>query len=113
MTMLTQPLTRLVVDINPLVVGNNILVAAKAGQLIRIYRFFITVDGAVKVKWCSNPGTATPMSGNFIFTANGSSALFPPAPGQAAWFETQLGHSLNLVSDTAVNMGGLLDYVQL
>ena len=114
MTMLTQPLTRLVLEAAPLVNGDNVLVAAKAGQVIRVYRFFATAGGAVNLKWWSNPAaTNHPLTGTFILTAAGSSILFPPAAGQAPWLETLAGESLNLGANAAVNMGGFIDYIQL
>jgi hypothetical protein len=113
MTTLTQPLARLALEIQPLVNGDNILVAAVPGQVIRVYRFLASVGGAVNLKFYSNPSPTNPLTGTFILTASGSSIMLPPAPGQASWFETQSGQSLNLNASAAVNLGGILSYVQL
>lgn len=108
---ITMPaLTTIPIELAPSAVGNNILVAGVANQTIKVYQMELSFAGAVSAKFRSNPiASAHLLSGTYNMFAGGSITLPPTA---SPWFTTQPGESFNLDANAAVNIGGVLGYVQ-
>lgn len=104
------PLTNLAVELAPGANGDNILVAGVANQTIKVYRMILAFGAGVNAKWFSNPqATNHPLTGTFPMFAGGSMTM---EPSGIPWFTTQAGESLNLALNGAVNVGGIIGFVQ-
>lgn len=90
--------------------GENAIVAAKAGQGIRVFAYKLIAAGSVTVQWMD--GT-TEMEGPCSLIV-GVPVVCPPAPllaaGRAAYFETSAGNALQLNLGGAVQVSGSVEY---
>lgn len=104
------PLTNAPLSFQPLVVGDNTLVAGAALTTIKTYRMLLAFGGSATVQFFDGPSANNhPLSGPIAMFAGGS--IFLPPTG-IPWFTTSTGNSLVLKSDTASNAGGMIGYVQ-
>ena len=104
---IVPPLTNPNFDVEPMVSGDNVLVAAVVGESVKLYRGIFTVGAATVLKFTDGP------SGTVLFTAYlqaGGSVTF--APSGIPWLTTSVGNALVLNSSNAVNGYGGYGYVQ-
>lgn len=91
--------------------GDNDLIPAVDGQILRLFRLLITFDAAVTVRF--KDGASTNLSGPLYIAANGSIVLdFPPSKDALPWFTTARGNALVLNLSAAVNVGGTACYTR-
>ena len=83
--------------------GDNTVVAAKAGKKIQVERFILVSASAVNVKWRS--GT-TDLSGLMTMGGTGFFGLVVPGFGSEDCLETAAGEALELNLSGAVATGG-------
>lgn len=103
-------LTTIPIQFAPSANGDNQLVAGVANQTIKVYQMELSFGAAVSAAFWSNPAaTNHRLSGVYNMFAGGSITLPPTA---SPWFTTQPGETLNLNTNAAVNVGGVLGYVQ-
>lgn len=106
----TPVLTNIPIELAAAAIGDNVLVAGVLGQSIKVYRMLFVTAQPTNIKFWSNPAaTAHALSGTLDFTAGGSMTI---QPSGIPWFTTQAGESFNMNSSAAVNIGGVLGYVQ-
>lgn len=87
--------------------GNNEVVAAVAGKIIRVMGYNYMANGTVNAKWRS---ANTDISGLGYLLANiGKVVPFSPA----GWLETAAGEALNLNLSAGIPVGGELTYCLL
>jgi hypothetical protein len=99
-------LTNSAYAVEPLIAGDNVLVAGIAAETIKLYRGILSFGGATLVKFTDGP------AGTLLFAATlfaGGSVTFQ-ASG-TPWFSGTAGKSLILNSSNAVNMYGGIGYV--
>lgn len=90
-----------------LAAGSNQLVAAVPGQVIRVYRALLSIDGGDTIKFQSN---ATDLTGPLVLTGGGSVTLLPSG---VPWFSTAVGEALNVDALAGgVTLGGIIGYTQ-
>lgn len=87
--------------------GDNSIVAAIAGKVIRVLAYTIVADAAVVVKWFSGAG-GTAISGGMSFSANGGAT---PPYCQVGHFQTGVNTALVLNLSGAVGARGHLTYI--
>ncbi len=103
----TPPLNNSNFDVEPLIAGDNVLVAGVALKSVKLYRGIFTVGAATILKFTD--GSA----GTVLFTAYltaGGSLTFQPSG--IPWITTSNGNALILNSSQAVNGYGGFGYVQ-
>lgn len=101
-------LTNAALNFAPLVTpANNILVAGAVAKTIKVYRLFYVLSAGATVQLSDSGGND--WTGDLPTTAGGGAAF--QASG-IPWFTTAAGADLVLTSDTAVNLGGAIGYVQ-
>ena len=87
--------------------GDNTIVAAVAGQVIRVYKIFFVVASAVSVKF--KDGAGTDLTAAMSLTGSGSFVLdFDPYP----WVSTTSGNAFVINLSGAVQASGRLWYTQ-
>lgn len=106
--LVVPPLTNLVLNITPLVVGDNILVPASPGLSVRVYRLIASAENPVYPYFTTDPGGAQIMGPSYLGAGGGLTLQASGVP----WFATDPGDALVMVADQAVNFGGILGYVQ-
>jgi hypothetical protein len=82
----------------------NTIVAAVAGEQVRVLSYVLVVTTAVTAKWRS--GASTDLTGAMPFGANGGAAPYNPA----GHFITAAGEALTLILGSGVTVGGHLTY---
>ena len=87
--------------------GDNTVVAAKAGKKIQVERFILVSASAVNVKWRS--GT-TDLTGLMTMGGTGFFGLVVPGFGSEYWLDTAAGEALVLNLSGAVATGGVVVY---
>ena len=87
--------------------GDNEVVAAVAGQRIRVISLFYFCAGTVTVRFESAAGGA-PITGQMEHTAQTGAVLARNVDG---WLETAVGAALNLELSAAISVDGCLNYV--
>jgi hypothetical protein len=96
--------------INATASGANTIVAAQAGQRIRVLGFVLDAAGVVTITWQDGAGAA--LSGPLTLPANAPIVAAPIAPaimGSACyWMTTGPGQSLQLNLSSAVAVGGMV-----
>jgi hypothetical protein len=93
-----------------LTAGDNTLIPAVPGQVIQVYGISFTVSGATNLKFYSGASPTTPLTGTYQLTGAGASLTLQQ--GSNSWFDTASGSALVLNSSAAVNLGGVIGYVQ-
>lgn len=90
--------------INKATATSSAIVAAVAGKSIRVISLVMVSAASVVATWEDGDGTdrTGPMTVNGVLTANSENGLFWTAPGEA----------LNLLLGTAVQVSGVLTYVE-
>lgn len=88
--------------------GDNQLIAAVAGKMIRVLSMFFVVAGAVNAKFQSDSGgSASDLTGALPLAANGGASLpFNPH----GWIQTAAGKKLNLNLSGAIQISGSITY---
>lgn len=102
-------LTNIPINLAPSNAGDNIIVPAVALQTIKVYRMILGFGAGTNVEFASNPTLGNPLTGAFPLFAGGSLTM---EPSGIPWFTTGVGQSLNMNTSNAVNVGGILGYVQ-
>jgi hypothetical protein len=98
------------VNFDALAAGDNTLVAAVAGESIRMYRCYFFFAGATNVQFFNGPSVNNlPLSGLMTMFAGGLISLNPSG---VPWFTCSADEPLVLNSSAAVNMGGMIGYQQ-
>ena len=85
--------------------GANQIVAASAGNKIRVVAYNYMANGTVNVKWQSAANDKTGLA--YLVVNTGKVVPFCPV----GWFETNSGEALNLNLSGAVAVGGEVVYV--
>lgn len=99
-----NPLTQ--APINFATSGNNTIVAAVAGKVVKVYRMTLTVGGATNITLYNG---ATALTGPIPLATNGSYVLdFSGIP----WYTTTASNAFIINSSAAVQVSGALDYTQ-
>ena len=96
------------VAINCVASGDNTLVTGTAGQTVRVYGFFLMVNGAVSLKW--KDGASTDFHPALPFLAQGAS--WEKDPMGRPWFTTSGGNALVLNLSAGVQVSGRLYYTK-
>ena len=86
--------------------GNNTLIAAQTGQIIRVHAFTIVAAGAVTVDIQSG-ATGTSLTGVMSLAANGGMVVPYCAEG---WFQTAAATLLNMSLGGATQVSGFMIY---
>jgi hypothetical protein len=102
----TPPLVNDAMD-GALALGDNVLVAAVAGQSVKLYRGIFSVDAPTILEFTDGPGGAVLFAA--LLTAGGSLTF---QPSGIPWATTSVGNSLILNSSAAVNGYGGFGFVQ-
>lgn len=106
--------TKVSLNVAPLIVGDNVLVAAAVGRSVRLARISFDVAGAANLQFFDGPSAnAKPLSGVITLGINGAFQL--PRDGDRRanpWMKTSPGNALVMVSSAAVNIGGLMEFFQ-
>lgn len=87
--------------------GDNEIVAAVGGKVIKVYAYTLQAKGTVTATFCSDAGSGTPIGPEWTFQAR-EGAVVPQAI--TAWFQTAQGKNLNLLLDAAVVVTGNVIY---
>lgn len=90
-------------------IGDNEIIAAKAGFKFRVLSILLIASGTVNARFESGAGGSAltgqmPVTTNSGFTANYNSD---------GWFETVVGESLNLELSASVLVSGCMSYVEI
>ena len=89
--------------------GDNTLVAAVSGKVIKVLQVALMSNGTVNVKFQSG-ASGTDLTGLFYLIANTGFVInFSPS----GWFKTASGVLLNLNLSGAVAVGGVLSYIEV
>ena len=89
--------------------GDNTIVAAVTGKIIRVYQVIVVSSGTVTVRWESGAG-GTALTGQMTLAANtGFSSGWCPM----GHFETAASTLLNLELSGAVSVDGWLIYAEI
>lgn len=105
----TPPLTNATTDIEPLIAGDNILVAGVGGETVKLYRMSMSFGGASILKFYSGASAGGVLLYSAYITVGGSITLNPSG---IPWFTTQAGAALIMNSSQAVNAYGAIGYAQ-
>ena len=89
--------------------GDNTIVAAVAGQQIKVLSMLLIVSGDVDVRFESGAGGAA-LTGVMSLAADGNGFALPVAPVGYHWIETVAGQLLNLELSAAVQVSGCITY---
>lgn len=89
--------------------GNNTLVAAVAGKVIRVLALVLVASGGANTVRLESDADGSPLSGQMDLAADGQ-LILPYNP--AGWVETVAGELLNLELSAATAVAGLLLYVE-
>jgi hypothetical protein len=89
--------------------GDNIIVAAVSGKIIRLYRLLLVVGAATSITFFDGTPGGTALSGAFPFSAGGSMVLDDSGD---AWYMTSPGNALVLNNLNAVQVSGTAWYIQ-
>ncbi len=102
------------ISLVPAAIGDNIIVAGVAGQVIRVYRILVVAGAATNIIF--KDGAGNNLTGALPLLANGSVTLDFSGQmlkfGGEPWFFTALGNSFIINSSAAVNLTGKLDFQQ-
>jgi hypothetical protein len=97
-------LNRSPLNINPLIAGDNIIMAAVAGKYNYVFRMLFDVSGATNIQFFNGASANNlPLTG-LITLFGGGSLLYPY--DEIPWLLTSAGNSLVLNSSQAVTLGG-------
>ena len=89
--------------------GNNIIVAASGGKVVRVYRMILVAAGATNMTFQDGAVSPVVFTGALPFQANGSLVLdFTDEP----WFTTTTGTAFVINSSNAVQVSGTVYYTQ-
>lgn len=88
--------------------GSNTIVSGVSGKRIRVMGVAIVVGGSVGVEFRSG---GTGITGQMSFSGSGDGMVMGYNP--LGWFETEQGESLNMQLSSAVNVGGVLQYIEV
>lgn len=99
------PIKRAVIDVASS--GNNTIVAAHPGAIIRVVQCFLVAAGTVTVTWQSGAG-GTAITGGVQLVAQTGYVLNMADDG---WFETASGVLLNLNLSANISVDGALAYI--
>lgn len=88
--------------------GNNEIVAAQTGKVIRVLGYVLSSSGTVNAKWRT---ANTDKTGLIYMVANNQVQVALPSQPDDFWFETVAGEALNLNLSGAVAVGGHLSYI--
>lgn len=103
-------LTELALDLAPSANGDNIVIAGVGGQVIKVYQLQVSFGAGVSARFYSGAnGLGHKLSGIYVMFAGGS---ITQPPTSSPWMTTQLGEGLNLNTNAAVAIGGIIGYVQ-
>ena len=87
--------------------GNNTLIAAVTGQIIRVYQIFIVFNGDVNIIF--RDGASTGLTGTMNMLSNGTFVLdYSGRP----WFTTASGNAFVLNLSGAVQASGRVYFLQ-
>ena len=89
--------------------GATQVVAAVTGKKIRVISLVVIIGGAANVKFQSNDGSATDITGLLPLAANGG---FSAGVSELGHFETASGARLDINLSAAVTAGGFMTYVE-
>ena len=89
--------------------GNNTIVAAVPGKIIRVYQLLVVATDAVTTRWESAAG-GTALTGLMPLVA---SSGYAPSFCPVGHFETVEGELLNLELSAAVMVGGWIVYGEI
>src|SRR5208282_1209330 len=89
--------------------GDNAIVAAVPGKIIRLYRLLFVVGAATSITFFDGTPGGSALSGPFPFSAGGSMVLDDSGD---AWYITSSGNALVLNSHNAVQVSGTAWYIQ-
>lgn len=104
---LTSPFSE--VAINASSSGDNTIVSLAASQKVRLYRFFLSANASVNVKW--RDGTAGSDFHPVVYLL-GNGAYWELLFFGPAWFTTTAGNALVLNLSAAVQVSGRAYYIQ-
>lgn len=103
-------LTNAPLNFQPLAAADNTLIAGVPLKTIKVYRMLVTFGAGSNVEFFSGPSAGlNNLSGIINMFAGGSIML---QPSGIPWFVTAVGDGFVMNSSGAVNMGGLIGYVQ-
>lgn len=108
---IVPPLNNPAINFQPLAAGDNILVAGVANETVKLYRTLLAFGAGTNVQFFDGPSVNNkPLTGIINMFAGGSINM---QPSGIPWLNaTSLGNGLILNSSAAVNMGGVIGYVQ-
>jgi len=95
--------------------GDNTIVAAVSGAIIRVVGYVLMAGGTVNAEWKSDTGGgAVELSGPFPMIAQ-TGVVMPMAPRGVGgrmdgWFDTGVGKALNLNLSAGVQVSGHVAY---
>ncbi len=89
--------------------GNNTIVAAVPGKVIRVYQLVLISAGTVLTRWESATG-GTALTGQMSLVANSG---YAPPFNPFGHFETLEGELLNLELSDAISVDGWLLYAEI
>lgn len=101
------PLTNRNFDVEPLILGDNVVVAAVGGQQVKLFRGIFSFGGGAVIKFTDGPGGT--VLGSFFVTAGGSITF---QPSGIPWFVTSAGNALIMNASAAVNGFGTFGFQQ-
>lgn len=95
--------------------GDNQLVAAQTGAVIRVVGYVLMSRGTVNAKFQSSSGPGTDLTGALPLTAQ-AGAVAPITPRASSglhdgWFDTNAGEKLNLNLSAGVEVDGHVSYI--
>jgi len=102
-----QRFKRVVIDVAGS--GDNTIVAAVTGKIIRVYQVVLIAAGTVVTTWQSGAG-GTPITGGMTLAVNTG---YAPPWCPAGHFQTAEGALLNLSLSAAVSVDGWLIYAEV
>lgn len=94
--------------INVAASGDNIIVAAVAGQTVRVHKFFLKAGGAVNAKWRNGSGGSDFHPALPLASGEGWVLDLDAEP----WFVTSIGNALVVNLSAAVQVSGVVYYTQ-
>jgi hypothetical protein len=89
--------------------GNNEIVAAVTGKIIRVYQLVVVSAGTVTTRW-ESAADGTALTGQIPLVANSG---YAPPWNPMGHFETAAGQALNLELSGAIAVAGWLSYAEI
>lgn len=92
---------------------DNTLVAAVEGKRIRVLGLVLVAAGSVVATLYSGASATGTMLTGAMSMAVGEKLVLTPAVGTSGWMESEIGEALVMKLSAAVQVGGMLTYVEV